>query len=101
MGPRPQGLLNGSDEAATFGEDGPRPVRSGSLKDPDEAVKSRPYLTVDNRFPLTFSPEHDGFHQPFSSPTGKVKRTEKGQIFWQQQREHRILNQSRCRDIIS
>ena len=39
--PRPQGLLNRSDEADN-GEDGPMPMRSGSLKDLDEAVKSKP-----------------------------------------------------------
>ena len=42
-GPRPQGSLNGADEAAIFGEDGPRPMHSCSIKDPDEGVKSRPY----------------------------------------------------------
>ena len=48
-----------------------------------------------------FNPEHDKFHQPFSRPTCEVKRTEKGQMFWQQQREQRRFNQSRYRDIIN
>ena len=99
-GTRPQGLLNGSDEADNR-EDGPRPMHSGLLKDLDEAVKSRPYLTVNNRFPSMFNPERDGFHEPFSRPTREVKRTEKGQIFWQKQRELRILNQSHYRNVIN
>ena len=98
-GPKPQGL-NESDEADN-GEDGPRPMHSDSLKDLDEAVKSRPYLTGDNRVPSMFNPEHDGHFQPFSRPTREVKRTEKSQIFWQTQREQRILNQGRYRDIIN
>ena len=67
----------------------------------DKAVKSRPYLTVDNRLPSMFNPEHDEFFQPFSRPTREVKRTEKGQIFWQPQREQQFLNQGRYRDIIN
>ena len=50
-GPRPQGLLNRSDEADN-GEDGPRPMHGCSLKDLDEAVKFRPYLTVDKQIPI-------------------------------------------------
>ena len=84
-GPKPQGL-NVSDEADN-GEDGPRPMHNGSLKDLDEAVKSRPYLTVENRLPSMFNPEHDGLFQPFNRPTREVKTTEKGQIFWQTQTE--------------
>ena len=83
-GPKPQGL-NVSDEADN-GEDGPWPMHSGSLKDPDETMKSRPYLTVDNRLPSMFNHEHDALYQPFSRPTREVKRIEKGQIFWQTQR---------------
>ena len=98
-GPKPQGL-NVSDEADN-GEDGPRPMHSDSLKDLYEAVKSRPYLTVDNRLPSMFNPERDGLYQPFSRPTREVKRTEKDQIFWQTQREQRFWNQGRYRDIIN
>ena len=76
-------------------------MHSDSLKDLDEAVKSRPYLTVDNRLPSLFNPEHDRLFQPFSRPTREAKRTEKGQIFWQTQREQRFLNQGRYRDIIN
>ena len=32
-------------------------MHSGSLKDLDEEVKSRPYLTVDNRLPSMFNAE--------------------------------------------
>ena len=76
-------------------------MHSDSLKDLDEAVKSRPYLTVDNRLPsmLTILSMMD--YQPFSRPTREVKRTEKGQMFWQMQKEQRFLNQSRYRDIIN
>ena len=79
-------------------EDGPRSMHSGSLKDPDGVVKSRPYSTVDNR-----GAEHGGFHRPFSRPTREVKRAKKGQIFWQQQsqREQKSLNQSCYKDIIN
>ena len=98
-GPKPQGL-NVSDEADN-GEDEPRPMHSDSLKDLDKAVKSRPYLTVDNRLPSMFNPEHDGLYQPFSRPTREVKRTEKGQIFWQTQRKQQFLNQGHYRDIIN
>ena len=90
-GPKLQGL-NVSDEADN-GEDGPRPMHSDSLNDLDEAVKSRPYLTVDNTLSSMFNPEHDGLFQPFSRSTREVKRTEKGQIFWQTQSEQRFLNQ--------
>ena len=82
-------------------EDVPRPLHSGTLKDLDEAVKSRPYLTVDNKFPSMFNLERNGFSQPFSRPTCEIKRTEKGQIFWQTQREQRFLNQGRYRDFIN
>ena len=36
--------------------------------------KSRPYLTVDIRFPSMFNPEHEGFHQLFSKPTCEIKK---------------------------
>ena len=76
-------------------------MHSGSLMDLDEAVKSRPYLTVDNKLPSMFNPEHDGLYQPFSRPAREVKRTETGQIFWQMQREQQFFNQGRYRDIIN
>ena len=53
-------------------------MHTGSLKDLDEAVKSRPYLT---RLPSTFNPEHDGFYQPFSRPTREVKELKKARCF--------------------
>ena len=71
-------------------------MHSDSLKDFDEAVKSKPYLTVDNRLPSMFNPEHDRLCQPFNRPTREVKRTERGKIFWQTQREQRHY-----RDIIN
>ena len=93
-GPKQQGL-NVSNKADN-GEDGLRLMHSDSLKDLDEAAKSRPYLTVDNRLLSMFNPEHDGLCQPFNRPTREVKRTERGKIFWQTQREQRHY-----RDIIN
>ena len=80
-GPGPKASSNGPDEATNFEEY----IHCGLLKDLDEAKKSWPYLTVDNRLPSMFNFEHDGFHQPFIRPTREVKRSERGQTFWQQQ----------------
>ena len=47
-----------------------------------------------------FNPEHDGLFQPLSRPTHEVKRTKKGQIFWQIRGEQQFLNQGHYRDIL-